>query len=613
MEKDRTIIVIVLCILVILVYFQFFGQKPKPQPARPPAQPAAQPQPVTPAQPAQPVKAPPELVAPTQPEVPAQPEVPPQQGTVQTAALKLDWRNSAAAFSSVTLAARSEERYVYPDHLRVSPLRLLYSEDGEDYALRLCKADSIDDIAAGNWKILKSDSSELAMQATVPGGVIITKRFTFVEDSYHVLFELKLRNDTASAARMSYRLLVANGIVEEISKRVPGGSVVAQRIEGNLKVSRDKPTALTDEEPSKEYTAGGAWAGLENMYFAVVVAPENKMTAGAIRSIIVERAFEPTGKSQEPRGWGCQLNPESQPPEKSQVPEPDKPELMNMRVLLVSSEIPLEPGQEIVHNYLFFAGPKQDDVLGEYEGFGFSNLLDYGWFGALSKVFLLILRGIHYVIPNWGIAIIILTLIVRACLHPVSRKSQMTMQKYQRAMQKLKPKLDKLKDKHKNSKDKLTKETMKLYKEEGVSMFPAGGCLLMLLQIPVFIGLYWALSLSIELRQASFFWWINDLSQSDCAFRLSSNIPLLGTPCINVLPMFMLAAMIFQQLTQPRAADPQQAQQQKMTMYIMLFVIGFIFYSMPSGLVLYFLTSTMVGIGETKLIKRKLAAETNGT
>jgi YidC/Oxa1 family membrane protein insertase len=593
MEKDRTIIVIILSMLVILVYFQFFTPKPVPKPAPQPARrETPQPGPETPAQPPQKQETPVVTTPseqPVQPEEPLEPPVPLKGSTVRTPTLEIDWKNGAAAFSEVTLTARKDNKFIYPDHTRENPLRLLFSEDGEDYTLRLCKADSIEDIAPGNWKVIREDASEFVMEARVGAGLKITKRFTFSENSYYTLMQVKLRNESDTAISPAYRLLVVNGILDETGSRSPGGSVVAQRVEGNLKVNRTAPSKLTKEKPSKEYTAGGAWAGLENMYFAAVVVPEDKVTTEAVRSIIVERAFE-----------------EPAQPEKV---DRDKPRLMNMRVILQSREILLNPGEEKEHRYFFFTGPKQEDVLQEHTDIGLDELLDFGKFGFLSKIFLWILRGIYYIIPNWGIAVIILTLIVRLCLHPVSRKSQMTMQRYQLAMQKLKPKLDKLKEKHKNNRQKLTKEQMKLYKEEGVSMFPAGGCLLMLLQIPVFIGLYWALSLSIELRQASFFWWINDLSQPDAAFKLSGNIPLLGTACVNILPIIMLVTMIVQQKTQPRSADPQQAQQQKMTMYIMLFVIGFIFYSMPSGLVLYFLTSTLVGIGETKLIKRKLAAE----
>lgn len=590
MEKDRTIIAIVLMLVVVLVYFQIMG--PKPQPA-PPSQ-EGEPRPVQDTQ-EQPAKTP-DTPAPPVPQddvqEPSEPPVAEEHGRIRTSTLDFEWSNVSAAFAGITITASSDGRYLYPDHTRENPLRLLFSENEADFALRLCKPDSVEDVAAGNWTVVKSDSSEIVMETALPGGLRISKQFTFVDDSYHVLFEIKLHNSSETAISPSYRVLAANGLLEEVGRRNPGGAVVAQTVGGKVKVTRTAPSKLTDESPSKKYTAGGAWAAIENMYFAAVLAPEDRTTSDAIDNIIIERAFE----SQE----------------EQQVPDPENPRLLNMRVILTSKQIPLEPGETRVHRYLYFAGPKHPDVLEQYKNLGFDQLLDYGWFGFLSKMFLWILRGVYYIFPNWGIAIIILTLLVRACLHPVSRKSQMTMQKYQRAMQQLKPKLDKLKEKHKNNREKLTKETMKLYKEEGVSMFPAGGCLLMLLQIPVFIGLYWGLSLSIELRQASFVFWINDLSQPDAAFTLSSNIPLLGTPFVNILPVFMLAAMVFQQKTQPRAADPQQAQQQKMTMYIMMFVIGFIFYNMPSGLVLYFLTSTLVGIAESKLIKRKLSAESAG-
>jgi len=593
MEKDRTIIAIVLSLLVILVYFHFFAARPQPTKPQPqvPATPVKTSEPAQVTVPAQ--EEPPSVSSqPEQQELPEEPAVDPETGEVATGTLTVGWSNSSAAINRITITDKRDEKYIYPDYSRENPLGLIFSEDEGDYSLRLCKQESIEDIAAGNWKVLEKNDREIVMQSRIPGGPTITKQLIFQDKSYHVRFKLTLKNETQGPLAPNYRILVANGILDETGRRSPGGAVVARKAGGKFEVDKIPPTKLTDEEPRKEYTAGGSWTGLENMYFAAVLAPEDEITSGAVSSILIEKAF---GSKKE-----------------KDLDAVGPPGLLNMRVILVSKEIPLKPGEEVVHQYLFFAGPKQDDVLDSYKSFGFSSILDYGWFGFLSKLFLTILRGIYYVLPNWGVAIIILTLIVRLCLHPVSRKSQMSMQKYQRAMQKLKPKLDKLKEKLKNNREKLTKETMKLYREEGVSMFPAGGCLLMLLQIPVFIGLYWALSLSIELRQAYFLFWIDDLSQPDCLFNLGGNIPILGTSCVNILPVIMLAAMIFQQKTQPRAADPQQAQQQKMTMYIMLFVIGFIFYNMPSGLVLYFLTSTLVGLGETKMIKRKLAAEETG-
>jgi YidC/Oxa1 family membrane protein insertase len=609
MEKDRTIIAIILSMVVILLYFQYFAPKSQPKP-KPAEQEEEQKQPVETAgkEPEKPVEHPketaPEQPDDKEPEIVEEPpeQVEPESGSVRTDNLIVRWSNSSAALTEITLTAREDERYLYPDHTRERPLRLLFSKGDEDFVLRLCADDSTADIASGNWHVSRdeSDSRKLVMWTDITAAdrnkLRITKTFLFEEDSYHLTLDIRVENlATDGSVAWSYRLLGVSGIVEEADTRTTGGSLVAHRFEKSLDIARKTPRSLTDKEPRKEYSAGGAWAGLENKYFAAIVAPADNMTGGAIQSIVVERISKP-GKA---------------PP-----PGSEEPVLMNMRVILASNKLEIKAGAEnaLTHRYLLFVGPKQGDVVGRarYNELGFENLLDFGRFGFLSKLFLWVMRGVYYIIPNWGIAIIILTLIVRVCLHPVSRKSQMSMQRYQKAMQKLKPKLDKLKEKHKGNRQKLNTETMKLFKEEGVSMLPAGGCLLMFLQIPVFIGLYWALSLSIELRQAGFVFWIDDLSRPDAAFTLPGNIPLLGTPFINILPIIMLGAMIFQQKSQPRPQDAQQASQQKMTMYIMMIVIGYIFYNMPSGLVLYFLTSTLVGIAESRYIRRKLAAEDQG-
>jgi YidC/Oxa1 family membrane protein insertase len=609
MEKDRTIIAIVLSMVVILLYFQYFAPKPQPKP-EPAGQKEQQEKPKettgeepgeTAEQPEEPPEKPPETEEPEIVEEP-QEQVEPESGAITTENLEVRWSNSSAALTEVTLTAMEEGHYVYPDHTRERPLRLLSAESSEDFVLRLCRDDSTADIAGGNWHVSpdESDPRKLVMWTELrseDGGKLrVTKTFSFEEDAYHLNLEIRVENlDAEGSAKWSYRLLGVSGIVEEADTRTSGGSLVAHRFDKSLDIARKTPGSLTDKEPRKEYSAGGAWAGLENKYFAAIVAPSDNITRNAIESIVVERI----SAKREPRS-----------------PADEEPAIMNMRVVLASNKLDVKAGAEnaLIHKYMLFVGPKQDDIVtrAKYSELGFENLLNYGRFGFLSKLFLWIMRGVYYVIPNWGIAIIILTLIVRACLHPVSRKSQMSMQRYQKAMQKLKPKLDKLKEKHKNNKQKLQAETLKLFKEEGVSMLPAGGCLLMFLQIPVFIGLYWALSLSIELRQAGFVFWIDDLSRPDAAFTLPGNIPLLGTPFVNILPILMLVAMILQQKSQPRPEDPQQASQQKLTMYIMMIVIGYIFYNMPSGLVLYFLTSTLVGIAESRYIRRKLAAEDQG-
>jgi len=217
-------------------------------------------------------------------------------------------------------------------------------------------------------------------------------------------------------------------------------------------------------------------------------------------------------------------------------------------------------------------------------------MIESHWYDALSGIMSWILRASYFVIPNYGIAIVILTLIVRMALHPLSKKSQTSMAK----MQKLQPKVKELREKFKTDKQRQQQEMMKLYKEYGVN--PLGGCLPMLLQLPIFIGLYNMLRNSIELRHACFVpWWVEDLSQPDAFFGV-----------VNVLPIFSVAIMFIQQRMQPKSGDPQQQQTQKIMGYMMPAFLGWIFYGMPSGLNLYFVVSMLVGVLEQRHIRKQL-------
>lgn len=245
-------------------------------------------------------------------------------------------------------------------------------------------------------------------------------------------------------------------------------------------------------------------------------------------------------------------------------------------------------GDAAVHRFRLYAGPKSPNVLAAY-GANYERLVASRWLDPLTAACAWVLRTSYLVIPNYGIAIIILTAIVRLVLHPLSKKSQTSMQK----MQKLQPQVAELRDKYKADKRRLQEETMKLYKTFGVN--PMGGCLPIVLQIPVFIGLWRALQESIELRQAPFALWIQDLSQPDALFG-----------AVNILPIASCVIMFIQQRMAPKAGDPQQQQTQKIMGYFMPVFLGWILYSLPSGLGLYFIASTLVGIGEQKVIKMHL-------
>jgi len=199
---------------------------------------------------------------------------------------------------------------------------------------------------------------------------------------------------------------------------------------------------------------------------------------------------------------------------------------------------------------------------------------------------------------NWGVAIILLTILVRGLLFPLNRRQQVSMAKSQAVMTKLKPQLDALKAKYKNNVKRYQQEQMELMKKEGARP-PLFGCLIMFAQFPVWISLFQILGTSIELRQAGFVGWVDDLSRPD---RMPFGF--FGLETVNLLPLLMAAATVVQMLSQPKQADPSQAQMQKVMAVMMPVVMLLFLYNYSSGLSLYIFTSSLLGIFEFHVIRR---------
>ena len=232
---------------------------------------------------------------------------------------------------------------------------------------------------------------------------------------------------------------------------------------------------------------------------------------------------------------------------------------------------------------------------------------DYGFFGIISRLLLMILGLFYHLFHSYGIAIICLTLVIKLCLFPLTRKQQIAMQKYQQQMRKFQPQLKKLQDKYKSDKQKLNQEVMNLYKEHGINPIPLGGCLPIFLQLPIFIGLYQALYYSLSLRQAPFLW-ISDLAQPDRLFQFGASVWGLGD-YFNLLPVLMTVVWIAQQSLAPKPEDPQMQQQQKMFMFMSVF-FAFLLYNVAAGLVLYWLVMNLFSIVEQLIIKKANPAKT---
>jgi YidC/Oxa1 family membrane protein insertase len=285
------------------------------------------------------------------------------------------------------------------------------------------------------------------------------------------------------------------------------------------------------------------WAGFESKYFIASFIPENP----SLTSVSVNR------------------------------------DTNDMVTVGIKEQKEVIPGRQSgIVGYSLYLGPKDYGLL-KAQNVGLEDSIDFGsWLKWLAIPFLLILNFLYAFVHNYGIAIIILTTLVKIIFWPLGNLSYKSM----REMQKIQPKIAALKEKYKNDQAKIGQETMALYRAHKIN--PLSGCLPMLIQIPVFFGLYKALLYSIELRHSPFFWWIQDLSAKD---------PYYITPIIMGMTQFI------QQKMTPAMGDPMQAK----IMLFMPLILTFFFLNFPSGLVIYWLFNNILSIGQQIYINKKLA------
>jgi YidC/Oxa1 family membrane protein insertase len=297
----------------------------------------------------------------------------------------------------------------------------------------------------------------------------------------------------------------------------------------------------------------------------------------------------------------------------STLPDPTVPATSKLYM-----ERPVLRSSRTTDVYRFYLGPKQPRVLDRYDnaesnGFGLQGLslgevvdrnIILGWLESILKFFLV---TFYRVIPNYGVAILLLTLLIKAILYPLTHKSYESTSK----MQALSPKMEALKEKYKDNSQKLNQEMAELYKKEGVN--PLGGCLPMLFQIPVFIALYGLLNSHFDLRGATFIaGWINDLSSPESIWNFAPfRIPILGWSDLRLLPILFVGT----QLLSARFMQQPSSASNKNTMlltYGMPLFFFFILYDMPSGLLLYWtamnLLTTLQQVYTTRIRQKKAKA-----
>ncbi|QDV70614.1 Membrane protein insertase YidC [Rosistilla carotiformis] len=293
---------------------------------------------------------------------------------------------------------------------------------------------------------------------------------------------------------------------------------------------------------------------------------------------------------------------------------PHQTQAANVSFYVDSTARKIAPGESLVDNLRLYAGPKRPEMLEER---GLSRLIEYGLFGAVSKLLSGFLHFIYMILGNYGLAIILLTVCVRGAMFPLSRKAAQNAQK----MQELAPEFKKIAEKYKDDMEKRLKAQQDLQKKHGFN--PLSGCLPMFVQLPIFIGLYRSLSCDIELRQAAFIpgiQWCSNLAAPDMFYNWSpwmiEYFAGRGTgwfgPYFNILPLIVMVLFMAQQkMFMPPPTDEQQEITQKV-MFFMTFIMGIFFFKVAAGLCIYFITSSLWGMAERILVKKTIKQSPGG-
>jgi len=416
------------------------------------------------------------------------------------------------------------------------------------------------------------EKDRILFSGMIEDDVAIKKEYIFEEKSYLARLNISICNESDDRVWRSEPELVCGSM-----KPIDKDDSLEVDILSNEGIQRVKETAAYR-------IASIEWIGLKTKYFTAIVKPTTLKPLG----------YEVTGLKKDTGSSkaviGCARGPVASP-------------YLNLRATIKFADIKLSPGEEMKYSFLLFMGPANYDLL-KKEGQGFAGIVDLGFLSPICKAIIWLLGNIYGIIGSYGWAIIFLTLIVKLILWPLTHKSYQSMKE----MQKLQPKIAELKEKYKKDSKKIQAETMKLYKEHGVN--PMGGCLPLIFQMPVLIALFTTLRNTILLRKASF-WiipgqWIQDLSGPDKLATLPNSYPIIGNQ-LNILPLMMGATFYLQQKFTPTsgAASSQSAQQQKMMATMMPIFFTFIFYSMPAGLNLYFMLSTIITVIQQYAAKGK--------
>ena len=562
MDK-KTILAVVLSLAVLLIYQMFFAPPVKKQ--------------TVPAQESKQVSKDTAAITPATPLTTAAPKFAAKKTATKKEAapkdIKVETENYTAIFSTRGAALKSFQLKGYqkectkctadiypviknsltgtkqPANLKnKEPIELVVVKEGMPYPLAITfpesapeiTADSVYDADVTNLDVKNSKEQQRLVFSRIFNGIKVEKIFTFNPDNYSIALEVKVSNLTNAPLSQIphlnwYEYADPKQGVDRYSKEGPVAYV-------SKSIKRKKVSDISADE---SLGPDVSWGGFENKYFMAVIIPQDP----SLTSINMSK---------------------------------DSNNMVSVAIKGTKSIIP--PNQSDSLNYALFIGPKDYSLL-KKQGILLEEAIEFDSFIPglkwLSIGLLIFIKFLYQYVGNYGVAIIILTILIKLIFWPLGNISYKSMKE----MQKLQPKLTELKEKYKNDQAKIGQETMALYKAHKVN--PLSGCLPMLIQIPVFIGLYNTLLYAIELRHSPFFWWIQDLSAKDPYY---------------ITPIIMGATQFIQQKMTPTTGDPNMAKM----MLIMPVVFTFIFLNFPSGLVIYWLLNNILSIGQQIYINKKL-------
>lgn len=387
----------------------------------------------------------------------------------------------------------------------------------------------------------------------------ITKSYLFFGNKYYVKSDIRFKGLNNFISNNTFDLVWNNGI-----RFVEENSVDEANFSDAIVYYGDEAVHIDASSPGekviKELRGRVDWFAVRNKYFAAIVLPQNNKNIEGAYVVGTREVFPNTGIR----------------------------EYYDVRLIL-----PFNNTVDETHSFKIYLGPVDYDILSELDK-SLRSVINFGGFFGLKfivrpiaeYILLPLFKFLHNFIPNYGVVIIVFSLIIKIVVYPLTKTSYKSMKK----MQALQPKIAELKEKYKDDAQKLNKETMKLYSTYGVN--PMGGCLPILLQMPIFIALWGLFQAAIDLRQQPFVWWIQDLSRPDVIYDLGFKLPLFGIQQISGLAILMgLTTFIQQKMTMK---DPKQAA----LVYIMPVMLTILFMTFPSGLNLYYFMFNLFSIAQ---------------